>query len=677
MKKSIKQPGRISAVLLGCLLTFAGEWAGGAMAQSQSSQDPASGQVLNMRDADIRAFINDVSMLTGKTFVVDPRVQGKITVVSQESLNSEDIFALFLSTLRANGFTAISTADGTYRIMPEEGAAQDAVPMNDEYSGDYLITEVVRLRYIDVNTALQMIQPLINRQGRLVTTRGTNAVIIVDYASNVQRIRQVIANIDKDPSSMRVVTLRNASAVDMAKVVTDLAKGQGDPNNPLNSVTAVPLDGSNTLIMRGLPDILDRMAPIVEQLDAQGATGADTKVIYLKYASADELAPLLERISALNRGSAPKEGGGQPGRANIGVHSGTNALVISAPADVQRGIADVVRQLDIPRHQVLVEAIIVEISDTAAKQLGIQYILAGGKGSNIPFTATNFPSATTPNILAATGAVVVDRETSGEDSEGLEALQGLAIDSLLGAPGFLGGFAGQSSDGTIFGVILNALKRDTGSNVLSTPSIMTMDNQPASILVGREIPITTGEALGSANTNPFRTIERKDVGVKLAVKPQISEGGGIKLFINQEVSSILGPVNAASSELVTNKRLIETTVLVNDGQIVVLGGLIEDDEQASLDKVPILGDIPILGRAFQSEGKSRRRTNLMVFLRPTIITNDADMQAVTGRKYNYMQAEESRRYQKSPPKLDGLMNELLGAVPGSAASTQGQSTPAQ
>jgi len=628
------------------------------MAQSQQSAPPgAAAQTLNMRDADIRAFIGDVSMLTGKTFVVDPRVQGKVTVISQAGLDPDDIFELFLSTLRANGFTAMPVSPGTYRVVPEEGAAQDAAPMTRDIEGDQLVTEVIQLRFVDVNAALQMIQPLVNRQGRVVATRGSNAVVVVDYASNVRRIRQVIAGFDRDPSVISIVTLRNTSAGQMAQVIGDLAKAQGDANNQLTAFTAVPLEGSNSLVLRGPPELVKVLEPIVQQLDVQGASTADTKVIYLKYAAADELLPLLERVSAISKGAPPKEGAGQPGRATIAIHAGTNALVINAAPDVQQELADVIRQLDIPRHQVLVEAIIVEVSDTAAKQLGVQYILAGGKGSQIPFSATNFPNDATPNILAATGAVVVDRETSGEDDDTLKALQGLAVDSLIGAAGFLGGFAGESN-GTIFGVILNALKRDVDSNVLSTPSIMTMDNQAASILVGREIPITTGEALGSNNTNPFRTIERKDVGVKLEVKPQINEGEAIKLFIRQEVSSVLGPVSAVSSELVTNKRQIETTVMVNNGQMVVLGGLIEDDEQTTLDKVPLLGDIPILGRAFQNEAKSRRRTNLMVFLRPTIVTTADELRAVTDRKYNYMQSEQGRR--GGTLRLEDFAGQILG-----------------
>lgn len=671
MTATTTQAGPFRVLAAGLLLALFCVWDGDALAQGvpPAPQSPAQGQVLNMRDADIRAFIGDVSMLTGKTFIVDPRVQGKVTVISQQALGADDAFALFLSTLRANGFTALPTADGSYRIVPEEGAAQDAAPMAGALDGDQLVTEVIKLHNIDVNVALQMVQPLVHRQGRVVTTRGTNALIVVDYASNVARIRKVIADVDRDPSVTQVIALRNTSADQIARAVTDLVRIQGDTANPLTNFAAVPLEGTNTVILRGPPELLARIAPLVEKLDSEGASTADTRVVYLKHAAAEELLPILERVSALARGSAPAPAAngapspGVPGRASIGVHAGTNALIINAAPDVQQELMDVIRQLDIPRHQVLVEAIIVEVSDSAAKQLGVQYVLAGGEGSNIPFSVTNFPSDASPNILAATGAVIVDEETKGDDSDALKALQGAAIDSLLGTSGFLGGFAGRGSDGTIFGVILNALKRDVSSNVLSTPSIMTMDNQPASILVGQEIPITTGEALGADNTNPFRTIERKDVGVKLEVKPQINEGGAVKLFIRQEVSSVFGPVSTASGELITNKRQIETTVLVNDGQIIVLGGLIEDDEQLSVDKVPLLGDIPILGNAFKSTGKSRRRTNLMVFLRPSIVSGANDLRAVTDRKYNFIQSEQLQRSRTGQSSLDAVVKDLTGRAP--------------
>ncbi|MDX2224948.1 MAG: type II secretion system secretin GspD [Rhodospirillaceae bacterium] len=631
-------------------------WFATAPALAQQAAPP--GQVLNLRDADIRAFITDVSMMTGRTFVVDPRVQGKVTVVSQTPLGADDLFELFLATLRVNGFAALPTSAGAYRIVPEEGASQDAAPsLKAANPDDQIVTEVITLRYTDVTTALQMIQPIVNAQGRAISNRGSNAVVVVDYAANVRRVKEVLAQIDRDPTIMQTIRLVNSAATDMARAITGLMQSEGQGDGAASHFSAMPMEGSNLLVVRARPEVMAKLVPVIAELDSRAATESDTRVIYLRHAAADEILPILERISASMVRGADGEGAGAA-RANIGVHAGTNALVINASQDVQRQLADVVKQLDIPRAQVLVEAIIVEVSDTVARQLGLQYVLAGGDGSNIPFTVTNFPNAS-PNVLAATGAVVLDRETQGEDTDAIKGLQSLAVDSLLGLQGLGAGFAGQASDGTIFGVILNALQSDTGSNVLSTPSIMTMDNQAASILVGQEIPITTGEALGSANTNPFRTIERKDVGIKLEVRPQINEGEAIKMFIRQEVSSVLGPVSTASSELITNKREVETTVMVKDGQIIVLGGLIEDDEQVSVDKVPVLGDIPLLGRAFRSEGKSKRRTNLMVFMRPTIVKTAEDMRAVTDRKYDSIRAKQGADA-TADSNLDRVMRELLG-----------------
>lgn len=649
------------ALVAGALLGAVAVHAAPALAQQN--------QILNLRDADIRAFIADVATQTGRIFVVDPRVQGKVTVISPVALNSDDLFELFLSTLRANGFTALPSGSGVYRIVPEDGAAQDAAVAEAPGSGDTLVTEVFRLRHIDVNTALQMVQPLVHRQGRAISSRGSDAVIVVDYASNIDRIRDVLRSIDRDTSVIRPVPLYSTSAAAMARAIGDLAKAQGDPNNALADFAAVPLEGSNVLVLRGSADLVDRLEPLVRQLDVQGGQQADTKVVYLKHAAAAELLPVLERISALTRKPAGQEGGAAdgPSQASIGIHPATNSLVINAAPDIQQKLGEVIRQLDIPRHQVMVEAIIVEVSDVAARQLGVQYVLAGGEGTAVPFISSNYPGSGSPSLLAATGAVLLDRKTDGEDTDTIKALQALAVNSLLTSSGLSAGFARQANDGTIFGLLVNALKRDTQSNVLSTPSIVTLNNQPASILVGQEIPITTGESLGTDNRNPFRTIERKDVGVKLEVKPQINEGNSITLFIRQEVSSVLGPVSDASSELITNKRQLETTVMVDDGQIVVLGGLIENDEQMTQEKIPLLGDIPLLGAAFRNEGKSRRRTNLMIFLRPTIVTDVKDMRQATGRKYRYMQLEQERRGTSPDSTLDRLLSDIVGGVPSDPA----------
>ena len=625
----------------------------------------AQEHTLNLRNADIRAFIDDVSMITGRTFIIDPRVNGQVTVISRELVDRSTILDIFMSTMAVHGYATVPTATGAYKVMPQDLAAQEAGPVGAAGAGGPgFVTEVIRLRNLDPATALGMLKPLIHSQGRVSANRGGEFLIVVDAADNIVRLKEVLKEIDRDTSVIRTVPLRNIPAEDMAKVVAGLAGRSAEGGDLWRSVVAIPVDSGNALLLKGEAEDVERLTEIVQDLDARSESQSDLRVVSLKHASAETLVALLEKVSAtLALGGQADGGGSSRGRANIAVDPGTNSLVIGAEPEMQRALLDVIGKLDVRRSQVLVEAIIVEVSDSAARDLGLQFVLSGSEGNNIPFTVTNF-SNTAPNILAATGAILVDQEQSG-DSDVLDGLRSAAIDSLLGLNGFSTGFAGISDNGTLFGVIVNALSQDTDSNILSTPSIMTMDNQSASIIVGQEIPITTGEALGSDNTNPFRTIQRQDVGVQLEVRPQINDGNSIQLFIRQEVSSVAGPVSASFAELVTNKREIETTVMVDDGEIIVLGGLIEDNEQVSINKVPLLGDIPIIGRAFRSERRSKVRQNLMVFLRPTIVRSVEDVRNVTGRKYKYMRAEELLRSGKSRGKLDSFMNGVIGAsVPG-------------
>lgn len=648
----------VNALLLIGLLVLPASWSGVLIAQEQT---------LNLRDADIRAFIDDVSMLTGRSFIVDPRVNGNVTVISREPISPETVFQVFLSTLRVNGFTAVPTASGAYKIVPDEDAADDFSPVGrDSRAGDEFVTEVFNLHHIDTTTALNTVRPIASQEGRVIATPGTRSIIVVDYAANVGRIENVLAELDRDNATIIPVQLLNTSALEMAKIVMGLAGTERGEDGARANVTAVPMERGNTLLLKGDPVVLERLLRVVAELDESNEAKEDVRVVYLKHAAGEELAPMLQQISAsLSRTGSSEDGAS---RTSVSHHRGTNSLVISADPEMQQALDTVIRQLDVPRAQVLVEAIIVEVSDTAARELGLQYVLSGSRGSEVPFTVANY-SNTAPNILALTGAIVADRESDNEDDPVVEQLQEQAINSLLGLNGFSIGGAGITEGGTLFGVILNAVDQDLGSNVLSTPSIMTMDNEPASIIVGQEIPITTGEVLGSANTNPFRQIERQDVGIQLEVRPQINDGAAIKLFIRQEVSSIFGPVSEAFSELVTNKREIETTVMVEDGEIIVLGGLIEDDEQVSIDKVPFLGDVPILGRAFRSEGRSKEKTNLMVFLRPTIIRGSDDVRTLTAERYNYMRGEQQLRSSGGTISMDDIAADVLGigvAPPSSA-----------
>lgn len=625
---------------------------------------PARGQeqhLLNFRDAEIRAFIEDVSMFTGRTFILGPLVQGKVTVVSEAPLPPGAIFEVFLSTLRVHGYAALPTASGAWKIVKEESAAEEAQPIaGPGDTGDRFVTGVFALDHIDGPTAMRAVQPIVNARGRAIAQPGEDFLIVVDYASNIERVREVLARIDVDRKVMRSLRLNHVSAGEMVKIAGELAGGSGTGEGRRGGrVTAVAVDAGNSVVLRGEPTAVETMLATLREIDNEAASRGTIRVLYLKHADAAEIAPLLKDVSVTIGG-----GEGAPSRASIAVNEATNALVVSAEPEMLLALERVIEQLDIRRAQVLVEAIIVEVSDDAARDLGLQYVLGGGNGSNVPFTATNF-SQTAPNILAATGALAVDEETSGS-SELLDGLRQAAINSLIGISGFAGGFAGLTDDGTLFGVILTALEQDVSSNILSTPHIMTMDNQPASIIVGQDVPITTGEVVGTDFVNPFRTVERRDIGVQLEVRPQINEGGVVTLVIRQEVSSILGPAAAQSQELIFNKREISTTVSVDDGEIVVLGGLIENDERVSLQKVPFLGDIPVLGNLFRSQSTSRARTNLMVFLRPTIIRDRQSSRAATGRKFDHIRAEQLLRGDGEPPAIDGFLRDVFGdiALPG-------------
>jgi general secretion pathway protein D len=666
---------------------------GAAFALAFALPAPAQ-QVINLRDADIRAYIEDVARTTGRTFIIDPAVQGKVSVVADRPLSRTQYFEVFLSTLRANGFIAIPTDGGAFRIAPAANAAQQ--PTRGGSSS--FVTQVIDLKSIDTQSAIEALRPLVSAQGQITASKSGSSVVIADYADNLARVRSVLKEIDRDRTSMRLITLDNAGAREIASAIESVSRAAG--SDGAGAVSVIAVDSSNSVILRGDPDAVGRMAAIVSDLDKRASAGSDVQVVFLQNADAGALLPVLQQIAGQQVqvtvvNSAPQSGeNGQmsnaapsvsttpagsappgPGRAVIARYEGANALVISAPPDVQRSLSEVIRKLDVRQEQVLVEAIIVEISDNAAKQLGVQFLLAGTGGSSVPFAVTNY-SNSAPNLLAIAGAIgarELDRTqtttsdgvtTTGRTSSSAgDALEKAAVNSLLGVTGSLFGFGGEIGNDALFGAVINAVKSDTASNVLSTPSIMTLDNQEARILVGQEVPMTTGEALSPNFDNAFRTVQRQDVGVQLEVKPQINAGGAIKLFLRQEVSSIAGPVATGSADLIINKREIETTVTVDDGDIIALGGLIDENERRTIEKVPLLGDIPVLGEIFTSRSRSRTKTNLMVFIRPTIVRNRQDAQAISARRYAYTREMQQERYPKQEPSLDALVRDYMGAAP--------------
>ena len=667
----MKRSNVIGAVMAALLVAQGPLAAASARAQS--------GQSLNVQGADIRAFIQDVARSTGRTFIVDPGVTGTVTVTSDRLLNRAQLFEVFLSTLRANGLVVTPTASGAYRISPAQGAAQGPATVGSERFS----TEVFQLRHLDAASAAETIRPLVGPQGQVLANPGANSVVVADFSDNLARIRSLIGRIDVDRTGFEVVTLQNSSAREIAAVLqTVLAPPGGQPGQGMVSVT--PVESSNSIVLRGDPSALARIRPLIEDLDRRAESADDVKVVFLQHASAEALLPVLQQIvgqqvTAASANAIPASGRGAGGdvaaaapasaapaaptaplpgqRATIARFPGANALVISASADTQRMLAEVIRQLDQRRQQVLIEAIVVELSDNAVRELGVQWLLAGEDGN--PVGLTNYSDRAAPLVPIAGGAAAGQLD---DDDPLREQLQNLALNTLLGANGFIGGGGGRIGDG-LFGFIINAAKSDEGSNLLQTPSLMTLDNEEATILVGQEVPITTGETLLDGNSNPFRTTQRQDIGVKLIVRPQINAGGSITLFLRQEVSSINGVLTSGASDLVLNKRELETTLVVDDGDIAVAGGLLDQNDRLSVDRVPGLSDIPVVGGLFRSTSRQRGRTNLMVFIRPTIIRSPADAQALTADRWGYMRRQQLNADPAVEPSLDEMLREYMRTQP--------------
>ena len=609
----------------------------------------AARHILNFRDVELQVLIDDIASMTGYTFVVAPSVRGRVTVSSQTPLTAEDVFKVFQSTLRVHGFTAVPVSGGAYRIVPEQAASSEGI--RSRGAGDQFETVVMKLDHFDAVEAAKMIKPITHSQGQVSTSARSNSIIVVDYASNISRVRQVVRELDQDRSTIVTIPLTNMPATEMAKIVNGITAG--DSSSFKFEIGALAVESNNSIVIRGDASDVARVSEIVYGLDQESRSATETlKVLPLRHSQAADLAPILGEL-ATSMKEAISPSGGQVAKPTIVVHEPMNALVINADARILKQLERVVEELDQRRAQVLVEALIVELSDDTVRELGVQFALSGSDDTSLPLVATNF-SRSTNNVLAIAGALALDN-----DDTGVSSLRETAISSLLGSTGVLFGFGATNSDGSVFGAIVNAVQDDTASNLLSTPSVLTLDNETASFIVGQEIPITTGEALGNNNSNPFRTVEREDVGVELEVTPQIGDADSITLTLRQEVSSIFGPITTSSTDLITNKREITTTVLADDGEIIVLGGLIEEETSRVESKVPLLGDIPVLGNLFRSEGTSVSRTNLMVFLRPTIVRDEQDVREVTGRKLNYMQSEQEQATGQEQAIQD-FVDEVMG-----------------
>ncbi|MBU1286801.1 MAG: type II secretion system secretin GspD [Alphaproteobacteria bacterium] len=625
-----------------------------AFGQAGEPTAQAARHVLNFDDVELSSLIADVSIVTGYTFIVHPDVRGKrVTVTSSTPLTREGVFEVFLSTLRVQGFTAVPAGKNTYRIIPEQSAVTEAGTRSA--GANSFVTEIIHLDNFNALEAAQMVKPLVDAQGQVIANPRSNTLVVVDYESNMPRIRQLVAGIDEDRTRTETISLRNIPSGEMESILMALQKSGGEDSYASN-FQAIASQTGNSIVIRGDDITVDRALKVIEQLDATDRVEDTLRVISLKNADASEIVPILEKVAgamAFRRA----ETGGEVTPSTIAFHAPTNSIVINAPSETLLTLERVIQDLDKRRAQVLVEAIIVEMSDDTARELGLQFLLSGTGNSTVPFASTNY-SRSAPNLLALAGAVAGDTPFDTGDSNPFAAS---AVTSLLGLTGLSVGIGGQDGD-TLFGAILTAVESDTNSRVLSKPFNMTLDNGTSSLLVGQEVPIITGSVLGSDNSNPFQTVDRKEIGVRLDVTPRISSDDAVRLEINQEVSSIAGAITTATSDLIFNKRQITTDVLADSGEIIVIGGLIQQSDTVANEKVPILGDIPVAGRIFRSEGTATKRTNLMVFIRPTVIRDRQSARDVTARSYRFVRAEELWNGKDDKVNsLDAFVSEVLGS----------------
>jgi len=581
-----------------------------------SYQASAEEVTLNFSDADLVAVINSVSQITGKNFIIDPRVKGKVTVVSSKPLNETEVYNVFLSILQVHGFATVPT-ENAIKIIPDATAKQSAAPFNSasRNPGDQLITRVLTIDHINAAQLVPILRPLVAQQGHLAAYPTTNVLIISDRASNIQRIDRIISEMDKKvDSGIEIIKLKNAFAAEVVRLITSLNVVSADQKVPAGGRIKVTADErTNSVLLSGERTERLKYRAIIADLDSPVESGGNTHVVYLRYADAKNIATILsgvgqEAIKAESKNVGA--GGSSDGRGdsiNVQADESTNALVISAPASIFPSLRAVIQQLDIPRAQIHIEAIIAEVSLDTSNELGVQWL--GLDRGNAAFSS-QFSS-------------------SGVSIGGV--LEGAIPD------GGLLGFGSIDDNGLSVVALISALAGDSETNLLATPSIVTLDNQAAEILVGQNVPFVTGESTSSSSDvdNPFRTIERQDIGVSLKVKPQINEGDAITMEIEQEVSNISGTATSAV-DIVTNKRFIKTTVQLEDGELLVLGGLIDETIVESEQKVPLLGDIPFLGALFRFKRETGRKQNLLVFIRSTIIKDPEKARQLSLGKYNFM-----------------------------------------
>ncbi|MGO2292290.1 MAG: type II secretion system secretin GspD [Pseudoalteromonas sp.] len=612
----------------------------------------------NFKGTDINEFVNIVGKNLNKTVIIDPNVRGKVNVRSYELMDEKLYYQFFLNVLEVYGYSAVEMDNGIIKIEKSSDAKKSNVPLvteGDQVGGDVMITRVVRVK----NVSVQELGPLVRQfsdqkdGGHVANFNAANVMMLTGHAASVNRLVEIIRSVDQaGDKRVDIVKLKFATADDVVSVVDNIYKNSGKGSVPEFLIPKVVADGrTNSVIVSGEGQARTRAIALIERLDGELENQGNTKVIYLNYAKAEDIVKVLQGVSKTlaedaQSGTTKTRSNSSNNETSIEAHPNSNSLVITAQPDTMRSLEQVIERLDIRRAQVLVEAIIVEVMEADGINFGLQWISEQGgmvqfnNGTTVPAGSLAVAAEQAQDDTTISNVIGSETGTVTEYEETVEGDLGPLGELLGGINGLAMGIVKND-----WGAIIQAVSTDTNSNILATPSVTTMDNEEASIIVGQEIPIITGSQTGSNNDNPFQTVERQEVGVKLKVTPQINDGSAVQLTIEQEVSSVSG---ATSVDVSVNKRAIKTTVMADDGGMVVLGGLIDEDVQESVSKVPLLGDIPILGHLFRSTSSSKRKRNLIVFIRPTIVRDGISMNKLSHSKYNFIRGEQYKQ------KEDGI-----------------------
>jgi len=603
------------------LITVVVALSGLGLPKALSAEDQIT---LNFKDAEITAVIHTIADLTGKTFIIDPRVKGQVNVVSSRPLDKDEVLDVFLSMLEVHGFTTV-TVGKAIKIIPNTQMRNTPQRVVDKVTGnrDEAITHVQSLQYVSAEELVPILRPLMDNNGHLAASPASNSLILSDNASNIQRMLAIISRVDTNTEQeIEVIPLQYALGSEIVRLLDKLWPQNSE--GAANRISVGVDERSNSILISGNSANRLEMRALISHLDTPLESGGSTQVVYLRYANAENVARILTGLDQ-SPDAAGAEGGGAD-KSQIQADPESNALVITAPAARFKSLRTVIQKLDVPRAQVHIEAIIAEVSFEKAKELGVEWFVDGTNSDNstYPVGGTNFP------------------DTGGT----LGSIVGSIVSGTL--PTFGSGMnlgVGGTTDGGIrFAALLRALATDSSTNILSTPSLTTLDNQEAEIIVGQNVPFKTGSYTTEGSIgqlNPFTTIQREDVGITLKVKPQINEGDAITMTIEQDISAV-SATSASETDLTTNKRSIKTTVLVANDDMLVLGGLIDEDVQISQSKVPVLGSIPVLGRLFRFDKTKKLKRTLMVFIHPTIINDPSQAHLISQSKYTYLREQQDQ-----------------------------------